>query len=135
MLWEQINSAHFLLLLRPVYFCHSRRECRISACCWRDSQKFEHQQASQIPLQPSCLSSLQITAAWSLAGCYRPPLPQPPSISNLLIHTELAGGLAFVYSWLYSHSPGCTVMFSSVVWRTPLSSTWLGKTKKRQSTS
>lgn len=52
MRWEQINSAHVLLVLRPVCFCHSRRECRISACCWRDSQKFMHQQASHIVLQP-----------------------------------------------------------------------------------
>lgn len=54
------------------------------------------------------------------------PTPSAP-LCNLLIHTELAGGLAFVYSWLCFHSPGCTVMFSSVVWRTPLSSTWFDK--------
>lgn len=34
-------------------------------------------------------------------------------------------GLAFVCSWLCSHSPGYTVMFSSVVWRIPLFLSWL----------
>lgn len=52
---------------------------------------------------------------------YSPLLP----ISNPLIHTELAAGPAFVYSWLYPHSPGCTVMFSSVMWRIPLFSSRL----------
>lgn len=59
-----------------------------------------------------------------LLGVWLVASPHPP-ISNPLIHTELAGGLAFVYSWLYSHSTGYTVMFSSVVWRTSLFSSWL----------
>lgn len=121
--WEQINSAHVLLVLRPVCFCHSRRECRISACCWRDSQKFMHQQASHIVLQPMYAPTPQKKKKYPCClefGCLLSP------ISNPLTHTELAGGLAFVYSCLYSHSPGYTVMFSSVIWRTPLFSSCLG---------
>lgn len=71
MRWEQINRAHVLLALRPLYFCHSRRVQDISlllvACCWRDSLKFEHRRVSQIALQPLFLHSPQITAVWLLA--------------------------------------------------------------------
>lgn len=70
---------------------------RISACCWRGLLKFLQRQVSHIILQP----------------VWQPPTPFYP-----LTHRKLAGGLAFVYSCLYSHSPGCTLMFSSLNWRT-----------------
>lgn len=51
-----------------------------------------------------------LLGVWPLAF-----LPSP-----ILLNAELAGGLAFVYPCLYSHSLGYTLMFSSVIWRTPL---------------
>lgn len=51
-----------------------------------------------------------LLGVWPLAF-----LPSP-----ILLNAELAGGLAFVYPCLYSHSLGYTLMFSSVIGRTPL---------------
>lgn len=120
--WEEINSAHALLVRRPVCFCRNRGECRISSCCSKDSKKF-------VP-PPGFPYSLTTQA--SLPP--RHPLPSPPNHCCLRFgclhsprlqssYTQRVGGstglclLMFVFpqSGLYSHVFQCHLEDSPVL--------------------
>lgn len=95
-------TATFLVALPS-----QRDSATISACCWRGLQKVAQQLVSHVISQPVCDSPPPILLFKTTTDPFYP-----------LTHRKLAGGLAFVYSCLYSHSPGYTLMFSSVLWRT-----------------
>lgn len=73
------------------------------------------------PYNPSCLSFLQITAAWSLSGC-SPPTPTPTPIPS---YPHRVGGrtglcllmVVFPQSRLYSHVFQCRLEGSPVLKR------------------
>lgn len=80
-----------------------RDRATISACFWRGLQKVAQRLVSHVISNPRVIP---------------PPFKTTADPFYPLTHRKLAGGLAFVYSCLYSHSPGYTLMFSSVLWRT-----------------